>query len=58
MIGLMRIGGSADVFFLHGDYSFSSVGSCHYSMEWVWKSTTKLSCMASIQEFDISYIMF
>ena len=33
MIGLMRNGGSVDVF-LHVEYGFSSIGSCCYSREW------------------------
>ena len=35
MIGLMRNGGSVDVF-LHGEYGFSSVVSYCYSGEWLW----------------------
>ena len=34
-------------FFLHGQYGFSSVGSCCYSREWFWNSRTKLRCMAT-----------
>ena len=46
MIGLMRNDSSVDVF-LHGQYGFSSVGSCCYSREWLWNSRTKLCCMAT-----------
>ena len=46
MIGLMHNNGSVDIF-LHGQYCFSSVGSCCYSREWLWNSMTKLCCMAT-----------
>ena len=45
MIGLMRNGGSVDVY-LRGEYGLSSIGSCCYSREWMWNSRTKLCCMA------------
>ena len=39
-------GGFVDVFW-HGEYGFSSMGSCCYSREQVWNSRTKLSQNAS-----------
>ena len=55
------------MFYLHGEYGYSSVGSYCYSREWLWNTRAKIGCMdlgkwntsrVSPQEFDIRYIVF
>ena len=52
LIGLIVI---LSTFFSHGEYGFTSVGSCCYLREWAWDSRTKLCCIASGKEIPSGF---
>ena len=45
------------MFYFHGEYGYSSVGSYCHSREWLWNTKAKICCMAS-RKFYLLLILY